>query len=245
MRRKLHANTNTMNWIIRLNLTFTILFATLISQSQEMPIIKQETSQYSGFYIGTHASTNGYGLNVRYAFNDWFSLKTGYETLSFNYDFIFDENSIKYNADFEFNTGGVLFLADFSYAKNLYISAGAILNNYKPELNGYAISDLEYGDITIPAEKIGTFKMVVESEFKVAPYIAAGYQAFMGKRDGVVFNFETGLYYMGPPDLNIEADGLLSPTANPAFGQAEYLEHQFDAYKIYPIIKLNLAFKIF
>jgi hypothetical protein len=84
-----------------------------------------------------------------------------------------------------------------------------------------------------------------KSELKISPHISAGYQAFMGKRDGVIFQFEIGMYYMGAPDLIIEADGLLAPTADPAFGQEEYLEYQFDAYKIYPVIKLGLAFKLF
>lgn len=229
-----------MNWITRSGLIFALLCFAFMGQAQETT-----SSTYKGLYLGASASTNGWGVNARYTFNDWLSLKTGYETLSFSHDFKFHEDDIQYDANFDFKTGGILCLADFSYTKNLYISAGVIFNSFNPKISGFAISDLEYGDIVIPAEKIGNFEIEAKSELKVSPYIGAGYQAFFGKRDGVVFNFETGLYYMGPPDLSIEADGLLAPTADPDLGHDEYLEYQFDAYKIYPVIKLGLAFKIF
>lgn len=212
-------------------------------QAQEKS--KDDSIPKRGLYLGAHASTNGWGINARYAFSNKFSVRTGYETLNFSYDFDFSENEISYDANFDFKTGGILLLADYTYTKNLYISAGVIFNSYQPEVTGLAVSDLTYGDIVIPAEDIGSFKIEAQSEFKVSPYAGLGFQGFMGKRDGIVLRFETGLYYMGPPDLKITADGLLSPTADPAFSHDEYLEYQFDAYKIYPVIKLGLAFKLF
>lgn len=234
-----------MNWTNRTCLIAMLLLAGFTAQTQEKSTSTHKTSTRSGLYLGAAASTNGWGLNLRYAFNNWFSLKTGYETLNLTYDFNFDEYDISYQADLDFKTGGILALADLSYAKNLYISVGAIFSSFNPEITGYALSDYHYGDIVISAEDIGSFKFTAEPSIKVSPYVGAGYQAFLGKRDGVVFNFETGIYYMGPPDFTIEADGLLAPTADPAFAHDEYLESQFDAYSIYPVIKLNLAFKLF
>ncbi|MCY1722511.1 hypothetical protein OU798_19330 [Prolixibacteraceae bacterium Z1-6] len=234
-----------MNLINRLGLIVVLLLFFNAAHSQEIEATKYKSSLNSGLYLGAAVSTNGWGFNARYAFNDWFSLKTGYETLSLSYSFDFDEYDVEYKADLDFKTGGILALADFSYTRNLYISTGIIFTSFNPKVTGYAISDYQYGDITISADDIGSFKFEAEPGLKVSPYIGAGYQAFFGKRDGVVFNFETGFYYMGAPDFTIEADGLLAPTADPAFGQTEYLESQFDAYKIYPVIKLNLAFKLF
>lgn len=234
-----------MNWINRTGLICFLLCTYFTASTQEIPEEKIKTSLSDGFYLGGQISTNGFGFTARYAFNDWFSLKTGYETLSLGYDFDFDENDIDYDATLDFKTGGILLLADFSYAKNLFISAGVILSSFNSEVMGSAAHDYEYGDIIIPAEDIGQVTFTAKPDLKTAPYISAGYQAFWGKRDGVVFQFETGLYYMGPPDLHIEATGLLSPTADPAYGQEEYLEYQFNAYKIYPVIKIGLAFKLF
>ncbi len=199
----------------------------------------------TGFYLGAQASTNGWGFSAKYTINNWLAVKTGYETLSFSTGFDFNENDIEYSADLDYNTGGILLLADLSYTRNLYVSAGLVFNSFNPKVEGFAISDLNYGDIVIPAEDIGTFKFEMEPGLKASPYIAAGFQGFMGKSKRMVFNFETGIYYMGGPKFKLVSDGLLAPTSDPDLGQAEYLEDQFSAYKIYPVIKLNLAYRIF
>ncbi|WP_167605597.1 hypothetical protein [Maribellus sediminis] len=214
------------------------------AQDDQFPT-SYKTTDFSGFYLGGNASTNGWGFNAKYVFNNWFALKTGFETMNFTHNFDFDENGIDYNAYFDYQSGGVLFLGDFSYTKNLYISTGIIANSFKPAVDGRAVGDYQLGDITIPAEDIGTFSMNMKPGLKVSPYVGAGYQAFMGRAKRLTFNFEMGIYYMGAPVLTIESDGLLSPTSDPAFGQAEYLSDQFSAYKIYPVIKLNLAYRIF
>ncbi|QIA08945.1 hypothetical protein [Draconibacterium halophilum] len=235
-----------MNWIK--HMCFIVLFfgiSALTLAQNETVTPSFQTSKPNGLYIGGQISTNGFGGNLRYALNDKFSFRAGYETLSLSYDFNFDENDISYNANMDFKTGGLLALVDFAYTKNLYISAGAVFSSFNTEVTGYAISDFEYGDIIIPSEEIGDFLITAKPGLSVSPYGGAGYRSFWGKREGIVFSFETGLYYMGPPDIEIEATGLLAPTADPAFGQAEYLEYQFDAYKIYPVIKLGLAVKLF
>lgn len=202
-------------------------------------------TDYTGFYLGGNASTNGWGFNARYAFTNWFALKTGFEILNLSYNFDFDENGIDYSADLDYQTGGILLLGDFSYTKNLFISTGIIFSSFNPRIQGVAVDDYQLGDITIPAEDIGAFDMKIEPGLKVSPYIGAGFQAFMGREKRLTFNFETGLYYMGAPEMKIESDGLLSPTSDPALGQAEYLSDQLSAYKIYPVIKLNLGYRIF
>lgn len=241
-----HTKSKIMKTVYTLFIGMFLTFGVLYTQAQsKSPGANYESNAYEGFYLGGNASTNGWGFNARYAFTNWFALKTGFERLEFTYNFDFEEYGIDYNADMNFKTGGILLLADFSYTKNLYISTGAIFNSFNPKVSGQAASDYVLNDIVIPAKDIGAFSIEAQPELKVSPYIGAGYQAFMGRSKRLVFNFETGLYYMGSPDLTIKSDGLLEPTSNPSLGQEAYLENQFDAYKIYPVIKLNLAYRIF
>jgi len=53
------------------------------------------------------------------------------------------------------------------------------------------------------------------------------------------------MYYLGAPNVEIEASGLLAPTADPVHGQKELLERQLSQYKFYPVIKINFAVKLF
>ena len=50
---------------------------------------------------------------------------------------------------------------------------------------------------------------------------------------------------MGAPQVDIEATGLIAPTADPALGQEEMLEYQIEQYKFYPVLKMGIAIKLF
>jgi hypothetical protein len=202
-------------------------------------------SEPKGLFIGGQATTNGLGFNLRYIFGKRLTLKSGVESLNLNYSFQFDENDISYDADFNYKTGGIFLLADFFYTTSLYLTGGAIFNDFQPKLEGVANSDMQYGDITIPASKVGGFNMQFEPDFKISPYAGIGFRKFIGKKKLVTYNLETGLYYIGPPQINIDATGLLAPTADPAHGKKQYLENQFSAYKYYPVVKFAIAMRLF
>lgn len=228
-----------------LGLIILFIFVIFISDAQEYIAERPVVTENLGFYAGGNASTNGLGLHLSYVYNNRFSFRTGFETLKLKANFDFDENDISYNADLKYKTGGVFFIADYYYTSRLYFSLGASINSFNPNVKGKAVSDMQYGDIVIPANKVGDFSFSIEPSLKLSPYIGAGFRQFLGKKERLVYNLETGFYYMGAPKLNIETTGLLSPTADPAHGQVEYLENQFSNYKIYPILKFNLAFKLF
>ena len=206
---------------------------------------KQPAGKISGIYAGGQASTNGLGLNVKYILNKRFTFKAGYETLALNHSFSFNENDIDFSANLDYNTGGLFLLTDWFYTPSLYISGGVIVNKFQPKMTGYADSDLQYGDISIPASDVGDFNFYFEPELKTSPYLAVGFRKFLGKSKRVSYNFETGLYYIGNPKVTIETTGLLKPTSNEVHNQKEYLEEQFSVYKYYPIAKFDIAVRLF
>ena len=223
---------------------FIVLILLIIATSNA---IAQENSiiENKGFYIGGQASTNGWGFDARYIFNKTITLKMGFERLNLSTGLDFNETDIEYDAELDYRTGGIFLFADFNYTKNLYISAGASLNSLNPEVKGIAISDLQYGDIVIPASEVGDFVFTLTPSMKISPYAGVGFRSFIGEKERVSFFFETGMYYLGAPNVEIEATGLLAPTADPAHGQKELIENQLSQYKFYPVIKFNLAVKLF
>lgn len=227
---------------------FVLLFflaATTIAVARERKAPSYESDNFKGYYLGATGSTNGWGGEVKYLFNKQFTVKSGYETLKLKYDFSFEENDVDYDATMDYKTGGIYLLGDFNYTRNLYISAGALFNQFKPGISGYATSGIQYGDITIPAEMVGEFTFTIKPGLTVSPYASLGARSFFGKQKRVMLNTEIGFYYMGPPEVEIEATGLIAPTADPAHGQKERLEKQIEQYKFYPVFKLTLAVKLF
>lgn len=227
-------------------LTLLLLLA-VFAQVKAQESVTHSTQSYdmgTGFYAGALASTNGLGMDVQYLINKRFTLKAGYETLNFNHSFNLTEDDIDYNTNLNYKTGGISLLMNWFYRPALYLSGGVIINKFQPVLAGEAVSDMEYGDISIPAEDVGDFNFQFESSVKTAPYIGAGFRKFFGKQNRITYNFETGLYYMGPPELDISARGLLKPSADPAHGHKSYLENHFSGYKFYPVIKFAIAVKL-
>jgi hypothetical protein len=195
--------------------------------------------------IGGIASTNGLGANIIYSFSDKIDIRGGFEQLSFNRNFDFHEDNIKYNADVDYRAGSFSVLADYHIFNHFYLALGAGVNRFKPVVEGHAVSDMVYGDISIPAEDIGTFDLTFEPGLKVSPYGGFGFGRNIGLQKNVAFNFEIGTYYLGPPEVTIHAEGLLAPTADPAHGQKELYERQLESYRFYPVIKLGLSVRIF
>lgn len=221
-----------------------VIFVILNSSAQEV-IQETEPEVFKGFYLGGIVSTNGWGGEVKYVFNKRFTVRGGYETLNLTQNFDYMQESIDFAAALDYQTGSAFLIGDFSYTRNLYLSGGVMFNSFNPEVKGYATSDMQYGDITIPASMVGDFTITITPELKVSPYAALGVRSFFGKNKNVLWTTEVGSFYMGAPQIEIEASGLIAPTADPAHGQKEKLEHQVDQYKFYPVVKMGLVIKLF
>ncbi len=221
------------------------LMMSIAVEAQEEKETTANSENFKGLYVGATISTNGWGGEVKYQFNKRFTVKSGYETIKLKYDFSFQEDDIDYDAAMDFRSGGINLLGDFYYTRNLYISAGVLFNKFKPEISGQAVSGIQYGDIVIPAEMVGDFNIIVNPGIAVSPYASLGVRSFFGKQKRVMLNTEIGCYYTGPPDIEIEATGLIAPTDDPAHGQEEMLESQIEQYQFYPVLKFTLAIKLF
>jgi len=222
-----------------------MVFISTASLAQQVKSAERDEENFKGLYFGATISTNGWGGVAKYVFNKRFTVKSGYEAMKLKYDFSIQEDDIDYDATMDFKSGGINLLGDYYYTRNLYISAGVLFSKFKPEISGQAVSGIQYGDIVIPAEMVGNFAITVKPGLAVSPYALLGVRSFFGKQKRVMLNTEIGCYYMGPPDIEIEATGLIAPTADPAHGQEEMLESQIEQYQFYPVLKFTLAVKLF
>ncbi len=187
----------------------------------------------------------GVGGNLVFQFTPRMAFRAGYETLSFDYPFSFEENDISYQAELDYKTGVISLLADYYLTRSLYLTAGCGYNRFRPAVTGVASDAWQYGDISIPPDQIGEFLFSVKPSRTLSPYLGAGVGRNAGLKKNLAFTFEIGAYYQGAPDIAIEATGLLAPTADESHKQKELLERQFSAYTFYPFVKLGLSLVLF
>jgi len=216
------------------------------------PAVAQESKKYDipaeknkNFAIVGHTSTNGLGANLVYSFTEKLMVRAGYEKLKFNLGFDFNEDDITYDANLDYKTGSISVLADYYLFRNVYLTGGLGFHLFNPYLEGEAARDWKYGDIYISPEDIGDFRFSFEPSLRIAPYAGLGFGRNMALEKKVAFHIETGFFYLGKPDVAIEATGLLSPTADPAHGQEELFEEQLEKYRFYPVIKFGISVKLF
>lgn len=194
--------------------------------------------------LALKGSTMGYGGDVVFQFHEKMTARIGYDYLGLGpFNFNFKESDISYDASATVKTGSITALYDYYIAKIFFVSAGIGVNNFNIHAEGKAGSGLPWGDIVVPADKIGEFDFQVEPGLKLSPYLGIGLGRTLSTKT-VGFAFEIGSYYMGSPDLTITTTGLIAPTSNPEHGQEAILEGQISQYNLYPVIKLSLNFKL-
>lgn len=197
-----------------------------------------------GVGIALKSSTNGIGGDVVFNFHPRMNVRLGYEKLHLKTDFTFTEEKVDYDATANYNAGSLSLLFDYYLWNHLFLCAGAGWNMFQGTVDGKAASALQYGDIQIPKEKIGTFDFQIDPSLKISPYFGIGFGRTLGLKKKVGFAFEIGGYYQGSPDLTVASTGLLSPTSNPDQQHEARLEKQISQYSVYPVLKFSLSYKI-
>ncbi|MCX6227311.1 MAG: hypothetical protein NTV01_21625 [Bacteroidia bacterium] len=197
-----------------------------------------------GIGLALKASTNGLGVDAVYNFFDKMSVRLGFERLGLKTNFPFTEESVDYTANVIFKTGSISLLYSYHVADNVFFTAGAGWNLFRTKIGGHATSNMQFGDIQIPKERIGTFNYQIDPSWKVSPYLGVGFGRTLGTEKKVAYAFELGGFYQGAPDISIKSDGLLSPTSNPDQKHEIKLEKQINQYSIYPVLKFSLSYKI-
>lgn len=223
---------------------FKIIILSLILSFFALPKLNAQDEFSRGFGIAIKASTEGFGGDAVYYFHKRMSVRLGFEQFSLNKNFDFEEESINYDATVNYKTGSVSLLLNYNLLKYLFVSAGAGWNMFDAVVDGKAADYLQFGDIQIPKEKIGTFNFSINPTVKISPYAGIGFGRTLGLNKKVGFAFELGGFYQGSPDITIASTGLLSPTSNPDQQHEARLEKQISQYTIYPVLKMSLSYRI-
>jgi hypothetical protein len=230
--------------------TIKIVFLSFLVSIFGLPDLKAQTADSAkaafspGVGLAIKASTNGFGADVVYNFHSRMDIRLGFEKLGVKTDFVFEEQAVSYATNAKFKTGSISLLFDYYLANHVFLTAGAGWNLFQATFDGVAASYLQFGDVRIPKESIGTFNFQVNPSLKISPYAGIGFGRTLGLKKKVGFAFELGAFYQGPPDISIASTGLLSPTSNPDQQQAKKLEGQINQYNVYPVLKLSLSYKI-
>lgn len=205
------------------------------------PILKAQDKSVG---VALKGGTTGAGGDVVFRFHEKMTARVGYDMLAYTYPFNLEQDDINFEGEASVKLGAFSALYDFSVTNWFFLSAGIGLNNFNVQANGDAPNGMPLGDITLTAEKVGSFDATITPSMKLSPYLGLGFGKPLSTDKLVAFAFEIGTYYQGGPAVDLVTTGLIEPTSNPDNGVAALLEKQFSQYSMWPVIRFNLSFNI-
>jgi len=214
------------------------------------------SSSSSGLLDHKHAvaldfGIQGIGLDYAYAFNPHLALRAGFMTLpisvtNLNYDFDGTQTAINANVNFThlsvkadwypWESSSFKLIAGFGYFLNNNADATILLTDaiyFGDDTDGDG-----NGDFVFEPEDIGQIQIALDwADFN--PYVGLGFGRAVPNKS-VGFGMDFGAFYMGSPDVTVNATGMLEDTNEE---EAE-LEENLSAYAWLPQINFRLSFRL-
>ena len=199
--------------------------------------------------IAVRAGTLGPGVELAYSFSPKLNLRATGSYLTYSHTEDLDEE-VSVSFDGEVTVGAVGAILDFHPFSNWFrLSGGVTVNLFEVSGSGIPTEDYCFGDEVggvcdgkvFTPQRMGSFGATVSHPSSVAPYMGIGFGRVAGQ-SRIGFLFDIGTLYTGSPEIDLEADGLLAPTADPE--QEAELNRGVESFQWYPVVSLGLAIRI-
>lgn len=143
----------------------------------------------------------------------------------------------------EYDGEGELFfisaLADWHpFTNGFRLSGGVMYNGLEGRGGAVPSENVEVGNNTYTPDEVGELNATVNFGSKVAPYVGLGFGNAVTRKVG--FLFDLGVIYAGAPNVDIEATGMLTPTAE----EAPQMEQNLEWAQWYPIVSLGFNVRL-
>ncbi len=198
----------------------------------------------TGWAAGVKLSTTGPGIEGIKVINQNWNARLGFGILPLHIKRSMDQNNLGLDLDTRFRTGGLNLQADFHLSEWYYFTGGLWYNFVKADLDIKLSDAVDFGDISISPEQIGTFNVVAKPGSRISPYLGVGFGNPMPTQNKKFwFNVELGTWYHHKPRFYLDAAGMISPTANENNEKA--LENNFKGFRFYPVFTIQGNYRLY
>jgi hypothetical protein len=216
------------------------VFASSSLFAQNDYVQESSTGDYPIFGIGISASTFGPGVEIDFALSKAFTLRVGGSY--FQYIYTGSISHWKIYGNYTATFGCINLIADYNFAKVLHLSGGVMYNMVDQGIIGQPQDSYSIGNVQVTPEQIGNVKIHITPN-QICPYLGIGVGKPLDRNHLISFFFDVGAVYQGSPKVDLQAEGMLHPTANDA--QTQTMNQNLESMKFYPMVSLRVIFKLF
>ncbi len=198
--------------------------------------------------LSVSVGTLGPGASLAYSVSPKFSVRAGGALFSTTVDEDFDEDDVSLVLEGDARIGAVSALADYHpFRSSFRLSGGLRLNLLDADLSGRSKDPFCLGDEDAEGicqtkefapEKVGEFGVKVTYANVLQPYAGIGFGNLAYGNKRITFMFDAGVIYTGSPEIELEATGLLTPTAEQ---NEDILNEGFESFVLYPVISFGIG----
>jgi hypothetical protein len=192
-----------------------------------------------GVALSLQASSNGPGLGLHTRLAQRLQVRLAYTHLPMGHTVDVEQNGLYAAADARVRLGGAALWVDwYPFGGAFHLSGGAMAGSPRAEARVRPTQDYVYSERkTFSPERVGSLSATARYS-AVSPYVGAGWGDALDDRWSLMV--DVGAYYLGRPRLDLEATGLIAPTAR----QEARLEERLSSFRYLPVVSLALAYRL-
>ncbi len=210
-------------------------------KSEEYTYTEESMPRGTGLALGLKVSSFGPGLELTTNITPKIHLRLG--GTYFEYLLHVDTEFLEVAGQNAFKTGSISLMANWQVARGFFFAGGALYNMFENKASGVPVQGFTLGVIEVHPEQIGELSVTVKPGNTISPYFGIGLGRTISRDRVVSFALELGAVYHGRPAIELEAEGMLAPTANE--DQRLLMEDAIADFKFFPMINLQLSFRLF
>jgi hypothetical protein len=233
-----------MKTIKRLSLSLLVLLFVVGLSAQEIAPETTSDSDLShkiGVALGLKASSFGPGVEVTTNILPKLHLRVGGSYFTYNMDV--DSEFLGVVGSNEFKTGAISLIANWQVARGFFFAGGALYNMFENKAVGTPKNGFQLGIMEVSPAQVGELSIALKPGNAISPYLGIGLGRTISRNGVVSFALELGGVYHGKPKVDIEATGMLAPTASPE--QSLLIEEALTSFRFLPMINFQLSFRLF
>lgn len=202
----------------------------------------QAYADTSRLAIGVKNSTLGLGGEVTARITSNVNARLGIN--AFGLDLDGEISDIEYDFDIDLLSYSAL-LDWYPFKGSFRVSGGILVNESEVGLSTTPVIPLMIGGTIYTPAEIGVLSGTLGFD-NVAPYVGIGWGNAFGKDKRWGFVSDVGVAFIGSPDVNLSANGLMA--ADPAFQanlamESADIEEYLGDFKFYPVCSLSFFFR--